>query len=559
MARPKRRFNQGPGQHKKQKAKQGQNGWSEGSTQEVLLKDVQKILSQQRSPSNLIEHEGNEIPDSADNSMKQSIKNDLPERFSEITLQIERLSSTGDGLGFTKAKDHVYVVPFTAPGDKVLAKVVTHFPIDAYTLTDFVKIIEPSPLRDDSRVKCQYFSRCSGCQFQMLSYEEQLKHKKHIIEEAYRNFSNLDPSLVPAVADTIGSPKQYEYRTKLTPHFDGPPGGRRAKRSAEGPVFKEVPSIGFMMKGRRTTMDIEDCPIGTDAVRMGMKNERKRVARELNTYKRGATLLLRESTRRIPKNPDENNIYGTTREFEEVNTSEESVIRRDFPTYIEESTCITNPNGTTTEYIDNFSFTNPAGSFFQNNNSILPLFTSYIRNHCPLPPSQPSSETSASPSRPIKNLIDAYCGSGLFTITLSSLFTSSSGIDIAESSIISARTNATANSVPNAKFIAADAAALFADVQYPPSETLMVIDPPRKGCDENFLRQLLDYGPKRLVYVSCNVHTQARDVGYLIVGNEKCKYSIESLQGFDFFPQTGHVESVAVLNRDENNNNVENP
>ena len=76
--------------------------------------------------------------------------------------------------------------------------------------------------------------------------------------------------------DTIGSPMQYGYRTKLTPHFDGPPGSnsRKRRRDPWPHVFHEVPPIGFMMKGRGKTMDIEDCPIGTDAVREGMKAER---------------------------------------------------------------------------------------------------------------------------------------------------------------------------------------------------------------------------------------------------------------------------------------------
>lgn len=81
----------------------------------------------------------------------------------------------------------------------------------------------------------------------------------------------------------------------------------------------------------------------------------------------------------------------------------------------------------------------------------------------------------------------------------------------------------------------------------------MVIDPPRKGCDESFLSQLLKFGPRRVVYVSCNVHTQARDVGVLVRGIEDggTRYKVESLRGFDFFPQTGHVEGVAVLSRVE--------
>jgi tRNA (uracil-5-)-methyltransferase len=92
-----------------------------------------------------------------------------------------------------------------------------------------------------------------------------------------------------------------------------------------------------------------------------------------------------------------------------------------------------------------------------------------------------------------------------------------------------------------------------------------MLDPPRKGCDESFLRQLVQYGPARVVYVSCNVHTQARDVGVLVGGmtgvdggfgkGEGC-YEIESLRGFDFFPQTGHVEGVAVLKRKEGEKKV---
>ena len=95
----------------------------------------------------------------------------------------------------------------------------------------------------------------------------------------------------------------------------------------------------------------------------------------------------------------------------------------------------------------------------------------------------------------------------------------------------------------------ADAPALFAEVPFPAEQTLVVIDPPRKGASEDFLKQLLQYGPKRVVYVSCNVHTQARDVGMLAKGDKNWRYEIESLRGFDFFPQTYHVEGVCVLNR----------
>jgi tRNA (uracil-5-)-methyltransferase len=513
----------------------------EGSNEEVLDFEVKALLSQQR-PS----------PATGEDATKVA---SVPERFSEIELEIAELSSTGDGLALSPSGDHVFVVPFSIPGDTVLAKVVQQVKGRPYSTADFVRVIKPSPKRNDAGIGCKYFSICSGCQLQMLPYEDQLAHKKTIVEKAYRNFSGLDPSQVPAIEDTFGSPLQYGYRTKLTPHFDGP--GRKDNRNS-GKGYTEVPSIGFSLKGRSKVLDIESCPIGTDIVQLGLTQERKRVARDIATFTNGATILLRETTKRIPKSKQ--GIDGT---LERKNRSPspssttmpqdligKPTIRTEFPTYTESKTYTADMNGKSVEYIDNWKFTNKAGAFFQNNNSILSPFTAYIRSLAiPPPPSGPSPSTSSPPSKPIKYLLDAYCGSGLFAITLSPLFLSTLGIDIAAASILSARTNALANNVTNAGFIEADASALFRDVPFPADQTLVVIDPPRKGASQDFLEQLMRFGPKRVVYVSCNVHTQARDVGVLVRGNGEWRYAIERVRGFDFFPQTGHVEGVAFLDR----------
>ncbi|KAL8731192.1 MAG: hypothetical protein Q9166_003599 [cf. Caloplaca sp. 2 TL-2023] len=575
----------------------------EGSNEEVLLADIRNLL-QSSKVSSAGEVSGDEA---------RAAEADAPlERFSEVEVKISALSSIGDGLGFSSTSDHVFVVPFTLPGDVVKAKVVTQFANDHYTLTDFVSVLQPSSQRNDALVQCPYFAKCSGCQFQMLSYEDQLAHKKTIVKKAYRNFSNLPPELIPIIGDTIGSPLQYGYRTKLTPHFDGPPGSfarRERKESSERPGFETIPPIGFMVKGTRKTMDIEDCPIGTNAVRDGLKTERKRVAEELSKYKRGATILLRETTTKEPTqqqqpSPKKRNgtgidvASGTTNGSVDSRTHTISTGHNSPSTnYIETKTYITDQNATSTEHIDPYTFLNPAGAFFQNNNSILPIFTDYIRSHIlpspPSPTSPPSQnqtqEQQKIPEQPIKYLIDTYSGSGLFTITLSPLFTSTLGIDISPSSIASARQNATLNNIPNATFTAGDASNIFAEAKerFKPDECVVVIDPPRKGCDDGFLRQLVGFGPRRVVYVSCNVHTQARDVGVLVRGGKKgwgdgewkgesqrggeeqgqngegvaegmgagkgtksrVRYRIESLRGFDFFPQTGHVEGVAILQR----------
>lgn len=502
---------------------------------EVLLADVDELIRRNRPE---------EGQSSSDNITPPPPT--LPERFTEIELTVSDLSSTGDGLALAENKDHVYVVPFTVPGDKVRVKVIRHCPAQSYTLTDFLSVIEPGPKRNDALIKCKYFAQCSGCQLQMMSYEDQLAHKRRIVEKAYANFSGLIPELIPTIGETFPSPLQYGYRTKLTPHFAH--GGAKKKAMVDEGESHEVkvPPIGFCYKNRRADMDIEDCPLGTDIVRRGLKSERKRVAENIHEYKKGATLLMRETTSRIAKDEsgaetDEKDKNGLT-STSGADTGD--VIRIDRGSYIEEKRCITDNNATTVEYVDDYIFSNKAGAFFQNNNSILSGFTEFIRSHA-LPPNNDQDPT------PIKYLLDAYSGSGLFTITLSTIFKSSLGVDVAGDSIVSARENAKANNLPNTGFAAADAAVLFKDVPYPPDQTLLVIDPPRKGCSEDFLQQLLAFKPRRVVYVSCNVHTQARDVGVMVQGDEKqdVRYEIESIRGFDFFPQTGHVEGVAVLNR----------
>lgn len=513
---------------KKEESKNKSSGFDE-----VLQVDIDQLLERNKPEQ---EQNGEQAPDSP------APQPTLPERFSEIEVKIAELSSTGDGLALSENNDHVYVVPFSAPGDKVLVKVVRQFPSLSYSLTDFIKVLEPGPKRNDSLIGCGYFGKCSGCQLQMMPYEDQLAHKRRIVEKAYANFSGLIPEVIPKIGDTFPSPMQYGYRTKLTPHFALPSPKALQEAKENGDPHPEIPPIGFTLKNRRMDMDIEDCPLGTDIVRQGLKSERKRVAETIGQFKRGATLLLRESTTRSPKENSVEKEQKAEQPSKQIDSGD--VIRTEKDNYIEEKRCVTDQNATTVEYVDNYLFTNKAGGFFQNNNSILSGFTNYIREQA-LPANNDKDPN------PIKYLLDAYSGSGLFTITLSPLFKSSLGVDVAGDSINCARHNVRANSLTNTGFAAADAATLFKDIPYPADQTLLIIDPPRKGCSEDFLHQLMDFGPRRVVYVSCNVHTQARDVAFMVQGDSKknLRYDIESIRGFDFFPQTGHVEGVAVLNK----------
>jgi 23S rRNA (uracil-5-)-methyltransferase RumA len=175
-----------------------------------------------------------------------------------------------------------------------------------------------------------------------------------------------------------------------------------------------------------------------------------------------------------------------------------------------------------------------ARDFFQNNPFILPAFTRYVRE-----------QAAASGAR---FLVDAYCGSGLFALTAASAFQHVTGIEISESSVRFARENAAANNINNATFIAGDAAAIFTGLDantFKPADTVVVIDPPRKGCDESFLQQLFAFGPRAVVYVSCDPATQMRDLRHFLGAG----YKLTAAQPFDLFPQTRHLECVLTLVR----------
>ena len=133
----------------------------------------------------------------------------------------------------------------------------------------------------------------------------------------------------------------------------------------------------------------------------------------------------------------------------------------------------------------------------------------------------------------------------MFALSCAPAFEKVTGIEISATSIKFATENAAANGITNTLFQAGDASQIFAGLTFPAADTAVVIDPPRKGCDEAFLTQLFAYGPRAVVYVSCDPATQMRDLkGFLAAG-----YTLSAVQPFDLFPQTRHLECVITLIR----------
>lgn len=480
--------------------------------------------------------------DQVANDMKELLNDrSVEEMYHRVVENVEilRLSSNGDGLALIPHPvnpdgKQIAIVPFGLPGDIVNIRVFKSHPL--FVESDLLKVNTGAATRNDSLINCKYFGKCSGCQYQNVEYDQQLEFKRQTIVNAYKYFAPiLFQGDLPEIDPTQSSPLTYNYRTKLTPHFNVP---------NRIPAEYTRPSIGFGAKGRPTwreteggdylILDIEECAIGTAIVNQGMDNERKRFENEFRKYKRGATILLRENTL-LPNADGEFAIDAGSTDGEgkisliEVEIGDQKLVK----------TCVTEPRRIVTEYVNGYTFEFSAGEFFQNNNLILPIVTNYVKENLHIPGSQPDEPN---------YLVDAYCGSGLFSITCLTGVSKVIGVEVSADSVKFAERNAKTNKIENATFIVGKAEEIFKNIDTPASRTSVILDPPRKGCDDVFLNQLSAYHPAKIVYISCNVHSQARDVEWFINNTEAGKdYKVESVRGFDFFPQTHHVESVAVL------------
>ena len=460
--------------------------------------------------------------------------NDHPFPYhAEVELETSTLTNLGSGLGRVPLPSAppsapgaqparppsgwVIMVPFTLPGERVRVRIYRNH--KNYSEADLVSVLTPSPHRVTPR--CPLFGRCGGCQYQHLAYAEQLHWKRRQVAELLVHLAGLEFPVAPV----IGSPREYGYRSKITPHFSAHP-RRKEVTSDKDQVTGESHSIGFLKQGSRFELvDVPACPIATPEINAKLAEVRAETRARLaaGDYDRGATLLLRQAQ-------------------EGVVTDYEAVIHEVIPQVsVPQSAAgdrLSASGARLSAPLDSQPREAPplrlhflARDFFQNNPFLLPAFTGYVRE-----------QAAASGA---KYLVDAYCGSGLFALACAPAFARVAGVEISASSVRFAAENAVANGVTNAAFQATDAARIFAALEFPSAETVVIIDPPRKGCDASFLEQLFAYGPRAVVYVSCDPATQMRDLkSFLTAG-----YTLTAVQPFDLFPQTRHLECVITLRR----------
>lgn len=414
------------------------------------------------------------------------------------------------------SKFTVVLIPKTVPGDITQIALRRHHSSGHYAEASLLRVTGSTSqeLRDDRLIKCKYFEKCLGCQLQMMPYPKQLSFKRNVIEKAYKyNYPELDLLKFTNFGEVIGSPMQSEYRTKLTPHTKVP---RNAKK------FLFPWPIGFKhVDSHSQIVDIDQCTIASGPIKKALPAVREDFQTRLRDHLQGKTqsklsptLLLRDT-----------------------------IVDRSTP-FVRE--CTTGHKDVVTEVIGDKTFQFHANEFFQVNRFILPTFIAFL--------GQKISESNSL----FRYIVDSYCGCGFLGINLSDKVAKNGkvfGIEISQLSIEAAKKNAELNGLSDrVVFVLGNSDDMFThpsfiEAELTGSQSVLLMNPSRSGSTKMFLEQVLQFKPRLIIYVSCNVFTQARDLKDLkdLLQGREVQYDLLSVTGFDFYPQTKHVESVAVL------------
>ena len=444
-----------------------------------------------------------------------------------LEMQVTGLGSSGEGVG--KVQGFTFFVPGALAGEKIRfqAKQVKK----NYGIGELTKVLEPSP----ERVKpvCPVYKQCGGCQLQHLSYEGQLTVKRQQVIDALERLGHFKGI---KVEKTLGDDDPWHYRNKMqVPVASGKKGSL---------------DIGCFAQATHRVINVEECFIQKKAnnaiaavVRAWMKeykipaleeDARRGIVRHVMGRVGVATgevmAVLITNSPMVPHIKDlgkmlREAIPGFKTLVQNVNTRHTNVIMG------EKSRIVTGP-GFIQDSIGTLTFNISPESFFQvNSEQAAKLYGEALKAA-----NLTSKET----------VVDVYCGTGTITLFLAQKAARAIGIEIVPSAIKDARINARNNKIANAQFVLGDAAVELPKLaQEGIKADVIVLDPPRAGCDQRVINAIAAVKPKKVVYVSCNPASLARDAELL------CKkgYKINKVQPVDLFPQTHHVECVALMSR----------
>ena len=431
------------------------------------------------------------------------------------------------GVGIGKFEGFTVFVDGGLVKDKIKVKITKSK--KNYAVGDIVEIIEPSPYRVERKCSKE-LKDCGGCQIQELDYQEQLNLKTNEVRQVISRIGKLDDVVIH---DAIGMEEPFRYRNK-----------------AQFPIQKVngVPVIGFYKKKSHDIIPTDQCIIQHDvndkiiqiiktyirAYKVSIYDEKTHtgVLRHLVT-KVGFTtkevmVVLVANGRKLPYLNElasvlAENIPGFKTLVVNVNREKTNVI-------LGNENRIVYGDGKINDYIGNLVIEISPLSFFQVN----PVQTEVLYNKALEYANLGENDT----------VFDIYCGIGTISLFLAQKAKKVYGIEIVDEAIKDAKRNAALNKLDNVEFYVGKAEEVVPKMyKQGKRANVVVVDPPRKGCDEKVLDTIVSMEPDRVVYVSCNPSTLARDLNYLNERGYKCK----EVQPVDMFPHSVHIENVALI------------
>lgn len=441
----------------------------------------------------------------------------------QLTVYIEDL--THDGAGVAKIDGYPLFIAGGLPNETVEVHVLKT--LKNYGFAKLKNIVEPSPFRIEA--PCPVFYECGGCQLQHMTYEGQLAWKENMVRNVMKRIGKIDAPVLPVK----GMDKPWEYRNKSQIPFD---------------LESGLVTAGFYQSKSHRIADTNTCLIQTDeadrllravkenALKLDLipynEETKKGQLRHLVVRKGRATgevmVVLVTKHAKLSK---QDAIIEFIREVEpNVKSIVHNVNNRNTNVIFGNETNVIWGKPVIEDLIGDIRFEISARSFYQVNPEQTEVLYQQALDYAQLT----GEET----------VIDAYCGIGTISLFLAQKAKQVLGVEIVEQAIEDAKRNAELNGFTNTYFEAGPAEEVIPKwYKEGKKADVLVVDPPRKGCDEALLTTIIEQCPKRVVYVSCNPATLARDLRILEDGGYKTK----EVQPVDMFPQTTHCEAVAWL------------
>ncbi|MBU1342749.1 MAG: 23S rRNA (uracil(1939)-C(5))-methyltransferase RlmD [Proteobacteria bacterium] len=450
--------------------------------------------------------------------------------------ELEIIDLAFGGKGLAKPDGFPVFIDRVIPGDIVFAKIIKKK--KSWAEGKLIKILKESSFRKQG--KCQYCNYCGGCKWQSIGYDLQLEYKKKHVTDSLQHIGGLKDI---TVKDVIPSDNIYEYRNKM--EFSCSIKRWLLPLELENDEIKKDFGIGLHVPGTfDKVIDIKQCEIMPDLGNHILEDVRNFIkasgllAYHLRTHEGfWRFLMLRHS---VAFDTWMVNIVTTYKQMDVV-ADLAAVLTQKYPQIESVMNNITDAKSGVSagkeeiclygedhikEKLGKFMFKISANSFFQTNTRSCEKLYSTV------------SEYAALTGKEV--VIDLYSGTGTIPVWLSDQAKMVYGIEIVKSAVADAKQNAMLNGIENCEFLEGDIKDVLPRLKQIPD--VMIIDPPRVGMHKEVVQQVLSICPEKIVYVSCNPATLARDLEMLYP-----KYDIKEIQPIDMFPHTYHIESVALL------------